>query len=74
MEYRQLGKDGPKVSAIAMGCFAFGGDKKTGKVHGRPSLSLPRLRPPGRLFSSSSFFQGGTVNVYSSYGGLRSAY
>jgi len=25
-----LGRDGPRVSAIGMGCFAFGGDRKTG--------------------------------------------
>eukprot|EP00729_Bicosta_minor_P023583 gene23583-25819_t len=30
MEYRQLGKDGPMVPAIGMGCFSFGGDRKTG--------------------------------------------
>eukprot|EP00040_Diaphanoeca_grandis_P003744 m.25755 g.25755 ORF g.25755 m.25755 type:complete len:377 (-) comp15161_c0_seq1:218-1348(-) len=40
MEYRTLGRGGPKVSVIAMGCFAFGGDRKTGSHLGSQFTAL----------------------------------
>ena len=40
MIYRPLGQSGIEVSAIALGCFAFGGDKKTGTHLGAQMTAL----------------------------------
>jgi aryl-alcohol dehydrogenase-like predicted oxidoreductase len=40
MIMRPLGESGIEVSAIALGCFAFGGDKKTGTHLGAQMTAL----------------------------------
>jgi myo-inositol catabolism protein IolS len=39
MQYRQLGKDGPNVSAIALGCWAFAGDFNWGPQEDADSIA-----------------------------------
>ena len=40
MEYRELGRSGERISAVGLGCFAFGGDKPTGGHLGGSMVKL----------------------------------
>ncbi len=41
MEYRELGCSGMRVSRLALGCFAFAGDRSTGSHLGQAMACFP---------------------------------